>query len=101
MNTECKTLNAKLLEEKLKIGWGTSQIARHLQMNEDEFKQILNDTFKGPAGESFRRRLKKNDKRIEQQLRRRAVSAKAKPFEERTKETATDTETEQGNEKRA
>ena len=84
MNTDCKrTLNAKLLEEKLKIGWGTSQFAIHLQMSEDEFKNILNDTFKGTAGDSYRRRLKKKDKKIEQQLRRRAASVKMKNFEEK------------------
>ena len=77
MNTDSKLkLNAKLLEEKLKRNWGTTQFATYLQMSEDEFRKILEDTFEGPAGENYRRRLKKNDKRIEQQLRRRAVSVK-------------------------
>ena len=102
MNTDSKpTLTAKLMNEKLKRNWGTAQFATYLKMSEKEFKQLLDKTFEGVVGDNYRRRLKKNDKRIEQQLRRRAVSANAKPFEERTEETATDTETEQGNEKRA
>lgn len=83
MKTERSTLNAKLLEEKLKKGWGTIQFSEYLGMSVEEFKQILDKTFEGVAGESYRRRLKKNDKRIEQQLRRRAVSVKTEHFEEK------------------
>lgn len=90
-------LNAKLLEEKLKKGWGTIQFSEYLGMSEEEFKQILDKTFEGVVGDNYRRRLKKNDKKIEQQLRRRAASVKAKPFEERAEKTTTDIETEQGN----
>ena len=83
MKTERSTLNAKLLEEKLKKGWGTIQFSEYLGMSVEAFKQILDKTFEGVAGESYRRRLKKNDKRIEQQLRRRAVSVKTEHFEEK------------------
>lgn len=83
------TLNAKLLEEKLKKGWGTIQFSEYLGISAEEFKQILDKTFESDAGEIYRRRLKRNDKRIEQQLRRRAVSVKT--LEEKTlKETERD-----------
>ena len=95
MNTDCKpTLTAKLMNEKLKRNWGTAQFIEYLQMTEEDFKKILDDTFEGPAGESFRRRLKKNDKKIEQQLRRRAVSVKTleeKSVEETEQSNATET----------
>lgn len=95
MNTDCKpTLTAKLMNEKLKRNWGTAQFTEYLQMTEEDFKKILDDTFEGPAGESFRRRLKKNDKKIEQQLRRRAVSVKTleeKSVEETESDNAADT----------
>ena len=100
MKTEGRiTLNAKLLEEKLKKGWGTIQFSEHLGMSVEEFKQILDKTFEGVAGESYRRRLKKNDKRIEQQLRRRAVSVKTEHFKEKAEQTSNsnDAETEQCN----
>ena len=42
MKTEGRiTLNAKLLEEKLKKGWGTIQFSEYLGMSVEEFKQIL------------------------------------------------------------
>ena len=100
MKTEGRiTLNAKLLEEKLKKGWGTIQFSEYLGMSVEEFKQILDKTFEGVAGESYRRRLKKNDKRIEQQLRRRAVSVKTEHFKEKAEQTSNsnDAETEQCN----
>ena len=74
MNTENKTLNAKLLEEKLKKGWGTIQFSEYLGMSVEEFKDILDKTFDGTVGQNYKRRLKKNDKKIEQQLRRRACA---------------------------
>jgi len=74
MKTEGKiTLTAKLLEEKLKKGWGTIDFSEHLEMSVEEFKQILEKTFEGVAGKKYGRRLKKNDKQIERQLRRRSV----------------------------
>ena len=77
MKTEGKiTLTAKLLEDKLKIGWGTINFSEHLDMSVEKFKQILEKTFKGAAGKNYTRRLKINDKKIEQQLRRRAISKK-------------------------
>ena len=100
MKTEGRiTLNAKLLKKKKKKGWGTIQFSEYLGMSVEEFKQILDKTFEGVAGESYRRRLKKNDKRIEQQLRRRAVSVKTEHFKEKAEQTSNsnDAETEQCN----
>ena len=75
--TDCKlTLTAKLMNEKLKRNWGTAQFAEYLQMSRKEFENILDDTFKGPVGEKYRRQLKKNDKQIERNLRKRSVSVK-------------------------
>lgn len=99
MRTDCKpTLNAKLLNEKLKSNWGTAQFAKYLQMSELEFEKILSDIFEGPAGESFRRRIKKNDskieKRNEQQRKRKAASVKTleeKTVEVTVQENATET----------
>lgn len=100
MKTEGKiTLTAKLLEDKLKLGWGTNDFSEHLHMPVEKFKQIFEKTFKGAAGKNYTRRLKTNDKKIEQQLRRRAISKKTGRFEEKAKEisTSNDAETEQEN----
>ena len=69
-------LTAKLMEEKLKKGWSTSDFADYLGMTTDEFKAALDKIFYGPAARNYRRRLKKNDKHVEQQLNRRACSTK-------------------------
>lgn len=89
--------NAKLLEEKLKKGWGTIQFSEYLGVSVEEFKQLLDKTFDGTVEENYRRRLKKNDKKIEQQLRRRATSVKADPFEEKAEEISTDVARKQNN----
>ena len=62
--TDCKTLTAKLMNEKLKKKWGTTRFAKYLKMSREEFENILDDTFKGPVGEKYKRQLKKNDKQI-------------------------------------
>ena len=85
-NVTSGRLNAKLLEEKLKKGWGTANFAADLGMSEQEFMEVLDKTFYGPASQNYRRRLKKNDKSIEKQLKRRACSIKAPSYKEFPKE---------------
>lgn len=67
-------ITAKLMEEKLKEGWGTAHFADELGMSVQDFMVKLEKTFRGSALQIYRRRLKKNDKLIERQLKRRACS---------------------------
>lgn len=96
MNTNAKpVLTTKLLNEKLKENWGTAQFAAHLQISETEFKKVFDKIFQSrPGGESFRRRIEKNNSRIEkrenQQRKRKAVYVKTNLFKETVKETEQD-----------
>lgn len=67
-------ITAKLMEEKLKEGWGTAHFADELGMSVQDFMVKLEKTFRGSALQIYKRRLKKNDKLIERQLKRRACS---------------------------
>lgn len=71
-------LTTKFLHEKLKYNWGTAQFAEYLQLSTTEFEKSFYQLFKNrPGGENFRRRIEKNDSKIEkrekQQRKRKAV----------------------------
>ena len=75
-----KKITAKLLEEKLKKGWGALNFANYLGITEQEFMRNLDKTFHGPVAQSYKRRIKNNNKNIKQQLNRRASSKKTTCF---------------------
>ena len=75
-----KKITAKLLEEKLKKSWGTLNFANYLGITEQEFMRNLDKTFHGPVAQSYKRRIKNNNKNIKQQLNRRASSKKTTCF---------------------
>ena len=67
---KCK-INAKLLKEKLKEGWGPIDFANHLGISEKEFWTSFNKTFKGRAADNLRRGLESNDRTNKKASRRR------------------------------
>ena len=57
-----KQLTGKIMEEKLKIGWTTTDFAQFFDVTEEEFLNRLNKAFTEKACADMLRRLKKNDK---------------------------------------
>ena len=57
-----KQLTGKIMEEKLKIGWTTTDFAQFFDVTEEEFLNRLNKAFTERACADILRRLKKNDK---------------------------------------
>ena len=94
MKTNAK-LTTKLLNEKLKYNWGTAQFAQYLQVTVTEFEECFEQLFRSrPGGESFRRRIEKNNSRIErrenQQRKMKAVYVETNLSEKTVKETEQD-----------
>lgn len=56
------SLNAKIMEEKLKKGWVTSDFANYFQCTEEEFVEALKNTLSPRASKGYISRLKKNEK---------------------------------------
>lgn len=57
-----KTLNAKLMEEKLKRGWTIAQFTEYLELTEEDFLRKLKETFREKACRGMLARLKQNEK---------------------------------------
>ena len=57
-----KQLTGKIMEEKLKIGWTTTDFAQFFDVTEEEFLNRLNKAFTEKACADILRRLKRNDK---------------------------------------
>lgn len=57
-----KKLNAKLMNEKLKRGWTTTDFANYLECSEDYFLELLEKTFSKAYTRETLARLKKNEK---------------------------------------
>lgn len=56
------TLNAKLMNDKLKQGWTTTEFATYLGISIEQFLDVLKKEFTRNAYEGFRNSLRKNDK---------------------------------------
>jgi len=57
-----KHITAKLMHEKLKQGWTSSDFANHLECSEEEFWDLFQKNFSGTAYENFCRELRSNEK---------------------------------------
>lgn len=57
-----KNFSAKVMEEKLKRGWTTSDFSNHFQCSESEFIAHMQKTLSPPAFRGMSARLKRNEK---------------------------------------
>ena len=96
MQTNVKpVLTTKLLNEKLKYNWGTAQFAEDLQLTVTEFEERFEQLFRSrPGGEKFRRKIERNNSRIEKrenrQRKRKAVYVETNLSGKTAKETEQD-----------
>lgn len=58
-------LNAKLLEEKLKRGWTSSNFAQYLECTDEDFLDAIKKTFRPKIASRIIARLKQNEKRCQ------------------------------------
>lgn len=57
------SLNGRIMQEKLKVGWTTSEFAQYYQVTEEEFLKRLQKVFSHKAYQDMTARLKQNAKR--------------------------------------
>lgn len=57
-------INARTINEKLKLGWTANQIAGHFGMEEVVFLQSVEKTFGESKAKEFLSRMEKNEKRV-------------------------------------
>ena len=67
------TLNAKLMEDKLKIGWTSEDFAQHLEISVEDFPTLLQRTFSSRASRSMLAKLDQNQKRKKKLIRKKVT----------------------------
>lgn len=86
-NNTSTRLNAKLLEDKLKVGWGTPEFAERLGIVPEELENVLQKAFHGKALSAYIKRIRENDRRnvkIAQQTLNKAKKSREKSLQNPT-----------------